>query len=1096
MTTSPSVENRTTAPLTVDDIPGPKGKPIVGNMFDVPPERTILTLMELIREYGPMIRLRTPAGDRFAASGLAMIDDLCDDERFDKLVGDGQKAVRSYGRSAGLFTSDTDDPNWSKAHNILLPNFSQQAMRDYVPMMNDIATQLMQKWERLNPGEPVDVTADMTRLTLDTIALCGFGYRFNSFYRDTMHPFVEAMYGVLGESQRRARALPIQTKLRRGANRKLAENYHYMEGEVQRIIDERRRAGNVEDHKDLLSRMLTGVDKRTGEKLSDDNTVAQCQTFLIAGHETTSGLLSFAISLLIKHPGVVARAQEEVDRVLGTDTSVLPTYQQVLGLTYVNQILSETLRLWPTVAGFTRYPYQDARVGPYLMPKGSSITALSIMLHRDPSVWGDDAEEYNPDHFRPETRAQLPPNAFKPFGSGQRACIGRQFAMQEAMLVLGMLLQRFEFVDYLNYELKVKEGLTIKPEGLLIKIKLRPGRTTGTAPITITTTQTNGRAAEPKARARTGEGHNTPLMVLFGSNLGTAEGIATRIAQDGSDRGYAVTLGALDDHTGDLPHEGALVVVCASYNGKPPDNAERFCRWITDSGTPSDAGSDLAYSVFGCGNMDWASTYQAVPTLIDAQLEAHGARRVHARGEGDARSDFDGQFSAWYQGLWSSLTDSLGLAAESTTASTTEPRLSLTMENKQTTNPVVMSYRANPSTVVVNRELLRNGQSAEDSRSARHIELELPAGMEYQTGDHLGVLPRNNVDLIRRVMARFGLDAGTYVTINPTGGGTYTHLPLGDSAPLLGILGACVELQDVASRSDLAVLARYAKDPEEAEQLQTMSGLDDAGREAYRERVATRRRSVLELLDDFPSIDLPFNVYLELLPPMRPRYYSISSSPAVTSTCHLTVGVLHGPARSGDGYFNGVASNHLASSMENSTQFAFVRKPTIPFRPPANPHTPMIMVGAGTGMAPFRGFLQERAALAEKGVPVGKSILFYGCRNAEHDMLYRDELKAFEESGITDLKVAFSREPGQPRTFVQHMIKREQDHVWELIETGAVIYVCGNANTMAPGIRAALMEVYGAKTNGSGSSAEEWLQGLRDADRYLEDIWGEMAAGL
>jgi cytochrome P450 / NADPH-cytochrome P450 reductase len=1097
MTTSPSVENPTRAPLTVDDIPGPKGKPIVGNMFDVPPERTIVTLMELTREYGPMFRLRTPAGDRFAASGLAMIDDLCDDERFDKLVGDGQKAVRSFGRSAGLFTSDTDDPNWSKAHNILLPNFSQQAMRDYVPMMNDIATQLMQKWERLNPGEPVDVTADMTRLTLDTIALCGFGYRFNSFYRDTVHPFVEAMYGVLGESQRRARALPIQTKLRRRATRKLSENYRYMEGEVQQIIDERRRSGNVEDYKDLLSRMLTGVDKKTGEKLSDDNIVAQCQTFLIAGHETTSGLLSFAISLLIKHPDVVARAQEEVDRVLGTDTSVLPTYQQVLGLTYVNQILSETLRLWPTVAGFTRYPYQDARVGQYLMPKGSSITALTIMLHRDPSVWGDDAEEYNPDHFRPETRSQLPPNAFKPFGSGQRACIGRQFAMQEAMLVLGMLLQRFEFVDYLNYELKIQEGLTIKPEGLLIKIKQRPGRTTGTAPITITTTQTDGQAAEPKARPqRTGEGHNTPLMVLFGSNLGTAEGIATRIAQDGSDRGYAVTLGALDDHTGQLPHEGALVVVCASYNGKPPDNAERFCRWITDSGTPSDAGSDLAYSVFGCGNMDWASTYQAVPTLIDAQLEAHGARRVHARGEGDARSDFDGQFSEWYQGLWSSLTDSLGLAAESTTAVTTEPRLTLTMENKQTTNPVVMSYRAHPSFVVVNRELLKNGQSDIDSRSARHIELELPTGMAYQTGDHLGVLPRNNVELIRRVMARFGLDAGTYVTINPTGGGTYTHLPLGEPAPLLGILGACVELQDVASRSDLAVLARYATDPDEAAELLAMSGLDEAGRDAYRKRVAAPRRSVLELLNDFPSCDLPFNVYLELLPPMRPRYYSISSSPAVASSCHITVGVLHGPARSGDGYFNGVASNHLASSMEHSTQFTFVRKPTIPFRPPDNPHTPMIMVGAGTGMAPFRGFLQERAALAEKGVPVGKSILFYGCRNADHDMLYADELRGFEASGITDLQVAFSREHGQPRTFVQHLIVREQDHVWELMEAGAVIYVCGNANTMAPGVRAALMDVYRAKSNGSDATADEWFKELRDTDRYLEDIWGEMASGL
>ena len=108
-------------------------------MFDVPAERTIQTTMELVREYGPMVRLRTPVGDRFIASGLPMIDDLSDDERFDKLVGDGQKAVRKFGRSSGLFTSDTDDPNWGKAHNILLPNFSMQAMRDYVPAMNDIA---------------------------------------------------------------------------------------------------------------------------------------------------------------------------------------------------------------------------------------------------------------------------------------------------------------------------------------------------------------------------------------------------------------------------------------------------------------------------------------------------------------------------------------------------------------------------------------------------------------------------------------------------------------------------------------------------------------------------------------------------------------------------------------------------------------------------------------------------------------------------------------------------------------------------------------------------------------------------------------------
>ena len=250
--------------------------------------------------------------------------------------------------------------------------------------------------------------------------------------------------------------------------------------------------------------------------------------------------------------------------------------------------------------------------------------------------------------------------------------------------------------------------------------------------------------------------------------------------------------------------------------------------------------------------------------------------------------------------LWSSLAESLALSAESTTVTVTEPRLRLTMENKQTTNPVVMSYRAQTSTLVVNRELLRNGQSAPDSRSARHIELELPAGMEYQTGDHLGVLPRNNVDLIRRVMARFGLDAGTYVTINPTGGGTYTHLPLGESAPLLGILGACVELQDVASRSDLAVLARYAQD------RGGRAAADHVRPRRGRPRGPSRAGQLVggrcsSCWTTSPSCDLPFNVYLELLPPMRPRYYSISSSPAVASSCHLTVGVLHGPAAAATG---------------------------------------------------------------------------------------------------------------------------------------------------------------------------------------------------
>ena len=201
--------------------------------------------------------------------------------------------------------------------------------------------------------------------------------------------------------------------------------------------------------------------------------------------------------------------------------------------------------------------------------------------------------------------------------------------------------------------------------------------------------------------------------------------------------------------------------------------------------------------------------------------------------------------------------------------------------------------------------------------------------MEYATGDHLGVLPRNNVDLIRRVIARFGLDAGTYLTITPTGGGSYTHLPLGEPTPLLGMLGSCVELQDIASRSDLAVLARYATDPDERAELVAMSAIDEAGKAAYRERVAAPRRTVLDLLDEYPSCDLPFEVYLDLLPPLRPRYYSISSSPAATSTCapdgrsvawsgaQRRGGVLRRRLRSPGGRYGGQHGVHVRAQTDN-----------------------------------------------------------------------------------------------------------------------------------------------------------------------------------
>nr|WP_275404298.1 cytochrome P450 [Pseudonocardia acidicola] len=1085
----PERSDLVSAPIGIDEIPGPRGLPLIGNVFDIDTEGPIEGLVRMAQEYGPIFKLTVPGGVRLIVSGPDLVEEICDDSRFDKLVGGGLANLRKGPAGTGLFTAETHDPLWHRAHTILMAPFSLQAMRGYQPKMLDIADQLMEKWARLNPGEDIDVPADMTRLTLDTIALCGFGYRFNSFYRDTQHPFVAAMVRTLAESQARIRQLPIQTRLRIRAQRQVEEDQAFMNDLVDRLVAERRAQGDAADNTDLLGLMLTGVDKETGERLPDSNIRAQCITFLIAGHETTSGLLSFALYHLIKNPVFLERARAQVDDVLGTDA--WPTFEQTQRLTNVRQVLDESLRLWPTAPAFNRYPYRDTVIGGrYAIPAHTPLTVLTPALHRDPSVWGPDAGEFNPDHMAPERLATISPNVYKPFGTGQRACIGRQFALQEATLVLGMVLQRFDLIDHLDYQLHTRTTLTVKPEDFRIQVRPRADHPIDRSGPALAATPADRPATTVTAAAVPANRHGTPLNVLFGSNLGTAEAIATRLAQEGTERGFAVTLGALDDHVDDLPAGGATVLVCSSYNGTPPDNAAAFCRWLRDPATAADACAGVSYTVFGCGNTDWAATYQAVPTLLDTELGRHGGRRIHPRGEGNAQADFDAGYRAWHAGLWAAVAGAVDLPATVAEPAVTGPRLSITLTNRQLTNPVIMSYRAQPATVRVNRELLESSGRAPGGRSARHLEITLPAGVGYRAGDHLGVLPRNDIDLIRRVLQRFGLDAGQYATIIPSSG-DHTHLPIDEPTPVLGVLGSCVELQDVATRADIQTLAGYTDDPPTRAALEALTGDDEESRARYREQVFEPNRSIIDLLEQFPACAVPFEVYLGLLPPLRPRYYSISSSPLVSpDVCSITAGVLQAPARSGAGEFRGICSTHLRRSPERSTVFVFVREPTIPFRPPENPHLPMIMVGAGTGLAPFRGFLQERAALRDRGVPIAESLLFFGCRNPDIDLLYADELRDFEKQGVTRVENAFSRVPGGQRRHVQDAMRNCADEVWALLQRGAIVFVCGNASTMAPGVRAALEQIFQDRTGASVADARAWLTGLRSADRYLEDIWG------
>lgn len=1060
-------------------IPQPPGSPLLGNALTIDASRAIQSLMELAEEYGPIFQLEIMGNTLVFVSSEEFSREVCDEKRFDKSVRGPLKRLRLIAGDA-LFTGDSDDPNWSKAHNILLPSFSQKAMGSYLPMMIDIAQQLMLKWERMNADDVIDVPKDMVRLTLDTIGVCGFGYRFNSFYRDDFHPFIEALNRTLGTSQK-MRGLPGEKLMKRKQIEQLQRDAAYMNNLVDEIIRERQRGGG-DGPEDLLDFMLSGRDPLSGERLSEENIRYQINTFLIAGHETTSGLLSFTLYYLLKNRDVLARAHAEVDAVLGRNIDQPPTLSQLGRMPYVRAILFEALRLWPTAPALGLAPFEDEVIGgKYLIPKGTFTTLLIPSLHRDPAVWGDDPERFNPDNFSPEAEAARSPAAYKPFGNGKRACIGRQFAIQESILVLAMLLQRFDLYDHSDYTLDIKETLSIKPDAFTIKARRRGDVERGGAVSEVDAPEAK---ATPAVQV---PGHGTPLLVLYGSNLGSSEGFARELAQTAELNGFDVTHGPLDAHVGKLPTEGAVAIACASYNGKPPDNAAKFVDWLDGLDPASESLADVAYFVLGCGNSDWAATFQEVPRHIDARLEALGARRIAATEELDARGDVDTQFHSWLDALVPQLGEEFGLDLTGANAAVAQPLYTVEITQSVTANPIASRIGAQEVTVLANRELKESAKTG--GRSTRHIEVELAEGMTYEPGDHLCVIPVNDDRVVDRLLARFGLGRDTHVRIESRSE-MRSPFPSGSTFSVLNLAKTAGELQAVATRKDIATMALHCECPKSREALERLAqppGED--GTDPYAAEVHAKRKSVLDLLEEFPACDLPLAVFLELIPLLSPRYYSISSAPdEAPRRCSITVGVVREPALSGKGEFRGTCSNYLADLQPGETFGALVRKPTATYRLPDDPKIPVIMVGPGTGIAPFRGFLQRRAWLKGQGAELGEAVLFFGCRKREEDYLYREELEAYHGEGLVELHTAFSRDDDE-RTYVQDLIKREADRVWSLIENGARIYVCGDGARMEPDVRKTLASICAERRGCSAEEAKAWMDQMLDDERYLLDVW-------
>lgn len=1049
-------------------IPHPKPHLFFGNVPDLAIAATPFeSLMRLARENGPIFQLHFPRSVLIVVSSQELVNEVCDESRFDKKV---QGAVLQERDNAGdgLFTAYTQEPNWGLAHRILTPAFSPMALRGMFASMWDIAEQMLVKWERLRPEERIDVTDNMSRLTLDTIGLCAFSYRFNSFYSEELHPYVRAMARELRVAGERALQPALLTRLQLFKAWQHAEDIRFLHHVGREVIAARKNHPHPESFNDLLSLMLTAKDHQTGQGLSEDNINNQMVTFLTAGHETTSGLLSFALYELLANPATLEKARAEVDAVLGTET---PQFEHLARLIYVDQVLKETLRLWPPAPGFSLYPYEPETMigGGYPVRNDQVIFVLLPMLHRDPKVW-EEPDQFEPSRMAPEKFAKLPPNAWKPFGNGRRACIGRPFALQEATLALASILQRFDIAKAdPGYRLKIKQTLTIKPDGFFIKVKRRAVRIA--APKEPSTTPATKPAG---AEAALG----IPLRVLFGSNSGSSEAFAQRIATDAMQQGYAATIGTLDSAVGHLSREGAVVVVTASYEGEPADNAKQFVLWLDTL----DAGAlrGIRYAVFGCGNKDWAHTYQAIPKRIDEKMSAAGAQRLIERGAADARGDFFGDFDRWYAPFWKTLGAMLGQEVKQVAA---VPPLQLEFV-EGARDPLLRLNNLARGAVVDNHELV--DVTSPLARSKRHIEIELPAGAQYRAGDYLSVLPSNPTETVARALRRFGLGYDAQVVLHSTSG-AQTFFPTG-SPVLAGELLACyVELAQPATRQQIQKLLVSTTDVSEKEALVTWAASD----ESYTKEILAKRVSILDLLERTKSCNLPFATFLQVLPPMLPRQYSISSSPRWSAThCTITVAVLEAPAWSGHGTYRGVASTYLARARPGMKIAVMTRPSQAAFHLPDSLATPIIMVGAGTGIAPFRGFIQERVfRAAEEGLAPGPALLFFGCDHPDVDFLYRDELKLWEREGAVQVRPAFLKAADGDIQFVQHRLWKDRAEVMALIEKGARIYVCGDGKYMAPAVRETFGRMYQACSDCAPDRVEAWLADLEKSIRYSQDVF-------
>lgn len=553
-------------------------------------------------------------------------------------------------------------------------------------------------------------------------------------------------------------------------------------------------------------------------------------------------------------------------------------------------------------------------------------------------------------------------------------------------------------------------------------------------------------SVEPEASPAPAAGSPTSVLVLYGSQSGNAEQLANRLAARLAERHVAHrVLDMLDCRKQDLDSAETLLVVVSTHgDGVPPDRALALHELL--HGRKPLRLSKARYSVLALGDSSY-ERFCETGRQFDARLEALGAKRFARRVECDV--DFEAAAQRWIETIVATVTADAAVPAAAPVAAAV-PRPVATASAYTRKNPF-------HGAVLANQRLTARGSS----KDVRHVELSLEgSGLQYEPGDSLGVVPRNRAGDVDALLAALGMRGDAPVAV-------------GDRA--LELRDALLEHHEIGTLSTTFV-RRYA----------TCTGDEELAQFATNEIELARYvhgRDVLDLVRAHPPRGLDVATLATLLRPLAPRLYSIASSAAATpGEAHLTVGVVEyetfGRPR------RGVVSGALADLPEGAAAPVYLhRNPS--FRLPTDARAPIVMIGAGTGIAPFRAFVAERAAAGARG----RNWLVLGDRSFELDFLYQAEWLGWRRKGVlTRIDVAFSRDQ-EHKVYVQHRLAEHGAALWAWLQDGAHLYVCGDAVRMAPDVESALLAVVRQHGELGDDDARGYLLELQRARRYQRDVY-------